>query len=208
MPGVSWTQRQPTDWLASNGRWYAASKYPRGWSTSALPPAPGHGDVGSILRRFVETAVDSGTGAMSRLGDEYDDFDDDQDHHDYDDVEDGDHGGRDWASGFTVASHSSGPAQPTAPPSPNPPGSAVVATGRRVADATISEPPPPDASLPAPPGRISQSSNPPPPTQAATNVVPAPTPKSSFEVVAGDLGTVLGSAKRRIEEAINESAER
>lgn len=221
MPGVSWTERQPTDWLASNGRWYAESKYPRGWSTSALPPAPGHGGVGSILRRFVETAVESGTGAVSRLenlGDDDDwtyEFGDDE-------------SAEEFASGFTVGSRASGKpsaSQQSDSSGPATTGAAMVPTGRRVAEATISEPspklgtpspPPPasatSASLPAPPGRITQEPEfppmPAPPTQAVTNVAPAPAPKSSFDVVAGDLGSVLGSAKRRIEQAINESAER
>lgn len=48
MTGVTWNERKPGDWLASNGRWYPEYKYPRAWSTLALPPAPGHGGVSDL----------------------------------------------------------------------------------------------------------------------------------------------------------------
>ena len=50
MNGVTWDERQPTDWLASNGRWYPRSHYPRHWDMLALPPAPGHGLVAGLRR--------------------------------------------------------------------------------------------------------------------------------------------------------------
>ena len=57
--GVSWADRDSTDWLASNGRWYPASNYPRGWNRTALPPAPGQGGIGSILRKYAEAAAEN-----------------------------------------------------------------------------------------------------------------------------------------------------
>jgi hypothetical protein len=215
MPGVSWSHRQPTDWLASNGLWYPSSSYPHGWSTSALPPAPGHGGIGSILRLFVEKEpIESGASAPSP------------------------------PSSSTVGSasksstvgrpSSSGPASASQPPS-----SSVVPTGRGVADATVTEVPtkrPDSRSLaeapgprpalnggnaPPPPGRLSPTNAPsappttpaPPVTSASPTTPPSPTPPSPhsaltepFEVIAGDFGRVLGSAKGRIAQAINESA--
>jgi hypothetical protein len=165
MTGVTWTERQPSDWLASNGRWYAQNKYPKGWSTSALPPAPGHGGVGSILREYAGVPADIGRDTQ----------------------------GRRTATSAT--------------------GSSVARTGRVVADATVTSqstyrsrvgpaaPPPPalpsKTRIPDPPGRVRDDAPvaPPPPAKKRDEV----------EVEAGDLGSVLGSAKRRIERAINES---
>jgi hypothetical protein len=191
MSGVTWEERNPTDWLASNGRWYPESKYPHRWFTSALPPAPGHGGVGSILRRYADAATTpSPTGSTP-----------------------------------------SGPGNSESKSDSH----AVVRTGRGVADATVTAqrtyapsvsagaPPPPalgtSAGIPAPPGRIrdEQASGdddprPPAPTKVNTPYIRPPSGSAametsgSFDVVAGDLGRVLGSARRRIEKAINDSA--
>ncbi|MFT7475573.1 MAG: hypothetical protein ACI81L_002512 [Verrucomicrobiales bacterium] len=181
MSGVTWTQRQPSDWLASNGRWYAHSKYPKGWSTSALPPAPGHGGVGSILREYAGVAAGIGRDSQVRRPSST----------------------SEQTQGTAAASRTA--ASPT--------GSSVARTGRAVADATVASqatyrprvgpgaPPPPalpsQAKISDPPGRIRDDAP----------VVPPPPVKKQDEVRvdAGDLGTVLGSAKRRIERAINES---
>ncbi len=197
MPGVSWSERQPTDWLASNGRWYADSKYPRGWATSALPPAPGHGGVGSILRGFVGTASPKiSSERKSTIGASRNDAE--------------------FSPGWTVSSDA--PESDSAPSQAHrEPSSSVVPTGRRVAEATITEPPPRTAmtpEFPPPPGRLGAPPQPSPPLPAApvkrnTPYVPPPSPNAdagSFDVVAGDLGKVLGSAKRRIEKAINDAA--
>lgn len=205
MPGVSWSERGPTDWLASNGRWYEQSKYPHGWSTSALPPAPGHGGVGSILRRFTGTASPEITvpTASSFSVDGTDE---------------------EFSAGWSVgsdASTSTSTSTPTATSNPTAtpagPRVSVVPTGRRVASATITEPSPrppaPTKAVPAPPGRLGAlpTAAPPmpaPPTNTPNAQPPAPAPQStSFDVVAGDLGKVLGTAKRRIEKAINDSAQ-
>jgi hypothetical protein len=175
MSGVTWTERQPSDWLASNGRWYTQSKYPRGWSTSALPPAPGHGGVGSILREYAGVA----TGVR-----------------------------RDREVRRQATS--------TAPPSPtatSTPGSSVVRTGRVVADATVTSQathrsrvgpgaPPPAAlpsqtQIPDPPGRIRDDAPaaPPPPVRK----------QGEFEASAQEIDKAMGSAKQRIERAINKS---
>ena len=198
MSGVSWEKRQPTDWLASNGRWFPASEYPRGWSTSALPPAPGHGGVGSILRAYADTAAPQPSTAKPSP---------------------------------TSTAGSSGADYSELRPSSNAP----VRTGRGVADATVTAqrtyaapvtagaPPPPAlgtaADLPAPPGRIreeeagvSTAPQPPNPTKVNTPYIPPPAgaartdTSGSIEVVAGDLGRVLGSARQRIKKAINDSA--
>ncbi len=195
MSGVTWEQRQPTDWLASNGRWFPASKYPRGWSRSALPPAPDHGGVGSILRAYAGTAASPASNPKPSTP-----------------TPNGP-----GNSESRSASH------------------AVVRTGRGVADATVTAqrtyappvsagaPPPPalatSADIPAPPGRIrdeqaSSDADPRPsaPTKVNTPYIPPPSgtaataASGSFEVVAGDLGSVLGSARKRIAKAINDSA--
>jgi len=205
MSGVTWDQRKPSDWLASNGRWYPKSTYPNGWSRSALPPAPDHGGVGSILRRLTDgtTVVPAPTLAPS---------------------------GPPPSAGGNGQRPSSG--RPTAPSSASTsasaPGFSVARTGRAVADATVTAhrthtprvaagtPPPPalpsqsDDDLPPPPGRVRDDApkRPPAPTPT-TAVMPAPPPheKTDLEVVAGDLGRVFGSAKKRIERALNEAAE-
>ncbi len=201
MPGVSWDERESTDWLASNGRWYGQSKYPRGWSTSALPPAPGHGGVGEILRRFVGTASPEITMTAPSTSPSTSTFSVDGDDSEF-------------SAGWSVASD--GPAPPAASAS-SAPGTSVVGTGRRVASATITAParPAPAQGLPAPPGRLGAlpKATPPMPAppkkpNAPNPPPPAPAPQSaSVDVVAGDLGNVFGTAKRRIERAINESAE-
>lgn len=191
MPGVSWSQRKPTDWLASNGRWYEASTRPRGWSTSALPPAPGHGGVGSILRRIAETgSTAAGLGSS-------------------DDAPKTVPREPKARRASSVTQESSAPPRPSAGPSAHP-----APTGRRVAQATITEAYERDnPEIPPPPGRIRpelpEPAMPAPPAPRVSTI-PAPIPPEpagSFEVVAGDLGKVLGTAKKRIEKAINEAAE-
>jgi hypothetical protein len=191
MSGVTWEKRLPTDWLASNGRWYPESKYPRGWSTSALPPAPGHGGVGSILRRYADAASTPTPNGPTPNGPDNSEAKSD--------------------------SH------------------AVVRTGRGVADATVTAqrtyappvsagaPPPPalgrSAGIPASPGRIRDEETrddddprPPAPTKVNTPYIPPPSGSAateapgSFDLAAGDFGRVLGSARKRIEKAINDSA--
>lgn len=215
MSGASWSDRQPSDWLASNGRWYDASKYPRGWSTTALPPAPGHGGVESLLGRFVGTgSAPSPTFTPS-------------------DEVIGHHRAADHASSWTVDGEETATSDDSVASESRPPGSAVVPTGRRVEDATLSESdrrgptpaipapagrlssPPPSRSLPAPPSVPNARPNlpaPPAPRSAAPAAPQPPAPSDAsdqggIEVVAGDLGRVLGTAKRRIERAINEAAE-
>lgn len=203
MPGVSWDDRESTDWLASNGRWYEQSKHPRGWSTSALPPAPGHGGVGEILRRFVGTASPDITMTTASTPPSASTFSVDGDDSEF-------------SAGWSVASD--GPRPPSASAS-SAPGTSVVRTGRHVASATVTEPAPPSPvpaqELPAPPGRLGALPKAAPPMPAPPKKLNAPKPPppaparqtASVDVVAGDLGKVLGSAKRRIERAINESAE-
>lgn len=62
MTGVTWDERKPGDWLASNGRWYPKSQRPRNWDTLALPPAPGHGGVTQLHGRRVESVLDLSLG--------------------------------------------------------------------------------------------------------------------------------------------------
>jgi len=199
MDGVTWSMRQPTDWLASNGRWYPASKYPRGWMTSALPPAPGQGGVGSILRRFAEKAgIDDGgtrvaNGALPLDADGFEYLEDD------------------WDTPAAAAPRPSPPPKTRVAPEA---GFSVAKSGRSVANATVTDqtdyahkvgpgaPPPPqiESKTPPAPGR---SANTP-----AVRPAPAPTnSKANLEVIAGDLGKVLGGAKKRIEKAINDNFE-
>lgn len=212
MPGVTWSERQPTDWLASNGRWYPANKYPNGWSTSALPPAPGHGGVGSILRRYADSAAAAVGLAPS--------------------------GASDLSSQQTPSPQAVGSdAWDTGSYDPDwdarndststRPSSDVVPTGRTVADATVTAqrtyaapvgagaPPPPaiatprDDGLPPAPGRIRSDDlpAPAPPVKTNTPYIPQPSPPAKpFDVMAGDLGRVLGTAKRRIERAIDDAS--
>lgn len=205
MAGVTWTDRKPTDWLASNGRWYPQSQYPTGWSTSALPPAPGHSKSGAVLSKL--------RSAGAELFDQFD-------------------GATDSAVPTTPPPgvSASPPPRPSSPPpatatAPKPPqaprrqpGSARadVVSQRTYSRKVPSGPPPPqqlpapDDGMPAPPGRIrnesAPSSNvpvaaPPPPPMASK-----PLASGGLEVVAGDLGRVFNTAKKRIAEAIEESA--
>ena len=202
MPGVSWNQRQPTDWLASNGRWYPADNYPRSWNFTSLPPAPGHGGATSILRKYAEKAgIDL-----------------------------------DAPIAATFSSDDSSGSRPTPPsstsaPSPRPKlqsrptpaaptgGFSVANSGRSVANATVSSqhtraervgagaPPPP--ALPAPPGRVRddapRSTSPAPPDPATRQ--PFGVTQHAVDSAADELGTVFGTAKRRIERALNDAAE-
>ena len=224
MEGVSWIDRQPSDWLASNGRWYPARTYPNGWSSSALPPAPGHGGANSVMQKYANAAAGAmglgSSGSTSTSSAPYEPVYQSSDS-DWDDPD--------------VARP-----RPTPTPTPTPtPGFSVARSGRSVADATVTSqrtyanrvgpaaPPPPAIASPAPPGRVRPDAPaastgavpgrepefPPPPATptpsvpAKTPAVPAAPPKTEFEVIAGDLGSVLGSARKRIEKALNDSFE-
>lgn len=186
MSGVTWSERQPGDWLASNGRWYSASKYPRGWNVLALPPAPGHGLAHRSLRTEPEPVSQSS--------------------------------GRSVRSQSTEASQSPGRVR-TQRASTN-----VETAGRKVADATVTgvsnykrriDPAERSSSALPPPPR-----QPPPPGTDLTQMGQEQNSTSndalgslstvfstSAESYAGDLGRVLGKARRKIEEAINEATE-
>ncbi len=229
MDGVSWIDRQPSDWLASNGRWYPARTYPNGWSSTALPPAPGHGGANSVLQKYANAAAGAmglgSSGSTTATSAPYEPVYQNSDS-DWDDPD--------------VARP-----RPTPTPTSSPtPGFSVARSGRSVADATVTSqrtyanrvgaaaPPPPAIASPAPPGRVRPDaptaptaavparqpefpSAPPhtpgppatPAAPATRPAVPATTPKTEFEVIAGDLGSVLGSAKKRIEKALNDSFE-
>ena len=233
MSGVTWSERQPGDWLASNGRWYPASKRPRGWSFLALPPAPGHGMAASIQRADGTSEQNSYSPPAATTHSPP-------------------------PQGWSSQSASTPPPQPPPRPSSS---SQVVQTGRRVAEATVtnvstykrrigsearakaelppssaqtSGPPPPSPSQPvqpppqsAAPGRVSKQ--PPPPARVASQGPPArvtsqgpparvtsqgivrtdPTvvAKASAAGYAGDFGRVLGKARKKLEDAINEAAQ-
>lgn len=229
--GVTWSQRSPSDWLASNGKWYPSSKYPRGWETSALPPAPGQGGMGSVLREFATKATNSvgvTLGAVDRI-----------------------------AANSAGASNTAAPPPPAPPTSSGAPGASGASTSaqprkpvrtkspprsqpassqqtsgfsvmdpgrRRVADATVTnerdyahkvgagKPPPRQLQTPPPPGRVAA---PPAPSSSVPAVQKPPPPPAkrpvvnedggiNFDVVAGDFGKILGGAKKRIEKALNE----
>lgn len=204
MNGVTWDKRKPGDWLASNGRWFPQSSYPRGWDTLALPPAPGHGSGASTHRWLLEKAEAAGTTARAVTS--------------------------------TAASVSANQVRDAASrshstPAPPPSNSSTTRdpqTGRRVADATATKvstykkrisagerptaalPPslPPDeewrdSDVPAPPGRVDNAPPPPIVRDKSKRIVAQPTQPTDF---AGDLGRVLGKARKRVEEAINEAS--
>ena len=205
MSGVTWNERSDNDWLASNGRWYPRSKYPAGWGATSLPPAPEHasGAVGSILRRAASLIEPDGSASGS--------------------------------GPLSPPSRPSRPATPTpprqqAPPSPGradasghsflpkepqrPTGPADAQVVRqRTYKPKVAPGPPPPSALPPPPGRVRDAGNapsppaPPNPAPPAVSQTPPPRDQSDLEIVAGDLGKVLGVAKRRISRAINEAAE-
>lgn len=203
MSGATWNDRQPSDWLASNGRWYPASQYPRGWDFLALPPAPGHG----FAHRFSETDSDLVTATSG--------YDPPARH----------------TANFEQRQAQTPPQPPPrpAPPRPQSSSTAVAPTGRSVADATVTkvsnykrriqpgqrpsgslppppgQPPPPSAppaNRPAPPGRVSQQGSP------RASVKSSAVTDLSNALQTGDLGGVLDKARRKIEDAINEAAEK
>ncbi len=237
MAGATWNDRQPTDWLASNGKWYASSSYPRGWDSTALPPAPGHGGVTSILKKYTKAVTDVQSDFMDRLGGpesdgaeyrSYDAFGNYEDDEQYE-----------YEDDFVLHEEPPRrePPRTKTPPPPSserpapPTGFSVAKSGRTVAPATVTAQrdyaeklgsgtlPPPSlgaGDTPPPPGRLSPPSPPgvpappapPKPPTPARAVEPAPAPQTpNLEVLAGDLGKVLGSARKKIEKALNDSYE-
>ncbi len=228
MSGVTWDQRNPGDWLASNGRWYPESQRPRWWDTLALPPAPGHGGASSLHERAEATAPPRATNrtrATTRTTT----------------AKRPPAPRRPSSSSTTSSTASSSPAPPRSSSAP-PPASPVTPTGRRVAPATASDvrtykyrlptgqaspqglppasewrddqadgdddagtlppaPTDPTNSAPAPPGRLV------PGRQGQARTQPQTVAKASASAYAGDLGRVLGKARKKIEDAINEAAE-
>lgn len=209
--GVSWADRTPSDWLASNGKWYPASKYPRGWDRTALPPAPGHGGVGSILGKFIESAAAPGRVAPAATP-----------------------APADGQPPRTPRPQQQQRPKSTVPPRPSKAsrssgqsGFSVAKSGRQVADATVTKqrtyspkvgagtPPPPKLppTTSTSPGRVRNDPQdgvapPPPPNPNPVDFAPVKSaPPGSDEVTlqsaAGDLGRLFGSAKKRIEDAIN-----
>ena len=221
MDGVSWIDRQPSDWLASNGRWYPARYYPNGWSSSALPPAPGHGGANSILEKYASAAA--GAIGINRPAQPSP-------------MSQADSGPSAYAGSSSSSSSEWNDGEPAARPrpsatsTPSAPGFSVARSGRSVADATVTSqktyansvgpaaPPPPALTSPPAPGRVRSDAPKAPSAPAAPAgqpefpvraAAPAPTAasKTEFEGIAGDLGSVLGSAKKRIEKALNDSFE-
>lgn len=214
MSGVTWDERTETDWLASNGRWYPQSSYPRSWDMTSLPPAPGHGQIGSILRRVT-----------AHLGVDADLFE-------------GGFEAEPERPPIRTKRPEATRSRPTVPrqqatradPTPRQSSSTARATDRTFLpressrDATanaeviaqrtykpkVSPGPPPPAGLPPPPGRIRDvegASGPPSPPAPSVPAKRSTQEALDLEVVAGDLGKVFGVAKKRIAKAINEAAE-
>lgn len=220
MSGATWDERSETDWLASNGRWYPESSYPRTWGMTSLPPAPGHGEIGSILRRVTAQIV----------GDE-EPFET----------------GRKQSPEPSRARRTSAPPKSTRPApttrrsAGTPTGRASSSTTARASDRTflpsesqkqsdttahvaeiitqrtykpkVAPGPPPPSALPPPPGRVRDVDNAPPAPPAPSPQPPGlrkPAQQSErveLEDVAGEWGKAIGVAKRRIRKAINEAAE-
>ncbi len=188
MAGVTWTNRRPSDWLASNGRWYPESQYPTGWGTSALPPAPGHAGSGAVLQKVRSDGAEI-----------FDRFEGSP--------------GSTSPRTKTQAGGSTSTTSPARTPPQRGSASANVVSTRNMSPKLTSGPkpppqlPPPGEDPPAPPGRVRTR---PAQTPAVAPPPPPPTPKTEgsggLDVVAGDLGRVFGTAKKRIQEAIEESA--
>ena len=231
MNGVSWDERSETDWLASNGRWYPRSNYPARWSMTSLPPAPGHGQADSILRRAtspVPSRAESGAAQTQRptsgpLGGTWSKPETPKGVAEARTAESSAAGAAAGRSTQRSASDSSS-ADPRADASDRTflpkeqrrttgPADAKV-VGQRTYKPKVAPGPPPPSALPPPPGRVRDdapsapappdSPLPPPPVLRKS---PPPRQQTDLEVVAGDLGKVLGVAKRRISRAINEAAE-
>lgn len=205
MSGVTWSERKPGDWLASNGRWYPASKRPKGWDFLALPPAPGHG----LAHRFPHSSSDRVSANSAYTPPERYTTDGQQ----------------------RRAAQPPPTSAPSASTAVAPTGRGVadatvtkmsnykrrIEPGRQPAGAL---PPPPAQSTPAPPSNPPAPAPPSPPapaqsqapgrvansTEGRARAKPTAIAKTSAAVYAGDLGNVLGKARKKIEEAINEAA--
>lgn len=214
MSGVTWDEKSDSDWLASNGRWYPHRLYPKWWSTSALPPAPGHDGAASILQRAA-SIVSDGPAAVRPWGD--------------------------TASGSERTRSSD--AAPSAGAGSSPNKSRISAEERGRATATdrsflpkepyrhqvaaeaevvdqrtyahrIDAGAPKASALPPAPGRIRDvdddgDPDPPPPPAA---LPPPPqvirrSPTSAGDDPVEEFGRMFGAAKERIAKAINEAAE-
>ncbi|RZV40960.1 MAG: hypothetical protein EX269_16985 [Acidimicrobiales bacterium] len=198
MTGVTWDERKEGWWLASNGRWYAPDSYPRGWNMSALPPAPGQVETGAasqVLRRLrgaLDIAEASPATMPATLADTRD---------------------TPPASPPPQARQSRPSDSGTPPPrrAPTPPSAqaqnaaARAKRERQVASATVSSSSTHKSRLPsAPPApaQLPRATSRPPSPPARRKAPPPPQ-----NVVAGDLGSVFGAARAKIEKAINEAAE-
>lgn len=195
--------REPTDWLASNGRWYPARHYPNGWNSSALPPAPGHGRANSILQKYASAASGvTGLGNADQeapFGDVY------------------------------KTPPAPRPATESEPPATSdrsffrssPPVAKATVTSQRTYAHKVGAgaPPAPALSPPPPPGRVRSDApdapgprtkvpgRQPPPHGSRPASATSADDASDVEVTAGDLGAVFGSAKKRIEKALNDAYE-
>ncbi|MGI9605045.1 MAG: hypothetical protein ACR2P0_02785 [Acidimicrobiales bacterium] len=195
MSGVSWSERQPDMWLASNGRWYAANTYPRGWRRTALPPAPDqderHGGLELITKRAEEIAArasdamsDMNASAGSRSA--------------------GDSSGSTRPSSGSSEWTSSPPAAPSTMRGSAP---ATVSSQRTYAPPVAAAPPPPAAigrptpGLPPAPGRVRDDA-----PDASSPPRPARSPAEISDSVSRDIGRMVGSARAQVSKAINDSA--
>ena len=214
MTGVTWDERKPGDWLASNGRWYPEHQRPRGWTTLALPPAPGHGGA-SQLHSTIASKINT---AKTEWSPSFSDSDDDEDDFDFD---------SDGADSFETTASG---VQPSRVARPRPTAANATATNVRTYKHRIERGPaapaqlpppsqwrdkpaqPPAPRAPAPPGRVlnEPASPPPPPRSVPARRSPSGNAGAQSPTAAGyasDLGRVLGKARKRIEEAIEESAQ-
>ena len=226
MSGVTWDQRNPGDWLASNGRWYPESQRPRGWDALALPPAPEHGGAARVHNAVRANTSSPIKPRRTTRPDPWLPWDDSDE----------------WSEEPTSSGSPAPPSPPAQRSSPPPAPTKSSATGRRVAPATASDvrtykyrlptgqaspqglppasewrddqadgdddagtlppaPTDPTNSAPAPPGRLV------PGRQGQARTQPQTVAKASASAYAGDLGRVLGKARKKIEDAINEAAE-
>lgn len=215
---------QPTGWHRM-GSGTPAAAYPRGWSFSSLPPAPGHGNAASLMDKYIRQPIGTDTPNTRPQNAN---------------VQAQSQPPTSTSQARPQATSATRPPPRTKTPPPPPASSgaptssgfSVAKTGRRVAQATVTNqrdyatplenptPPTPrleSGDIPSAPGRVSNAPAAPKPPPApnyparpnAYSPVPAAPspPKSGVEVIAGDFGKVLGGAKKRIEEALNEAIE-
>ncbi len=241
MNGATWDERQPSDWLASNGRWYPRSEYPSRWDMLALPPAPGHGLATSLESRITERVPSQPKrSAPSRQQPSRQQPSRQQPSRQQPSRQQPARAAAPPPLGSQGAAPPPPrrPAPPPSPPGPQPRTAPAEATNVRTYKYRIEQGAPPPKGLPsaqdtpAPPGRIAplpddsnesvvDATEPAAAPPARVEHPPAPpapgnskesnagsNPLSGLSILGKDFDSLLGNARKRLEEAIDESADR